>query len=295
MAVQPSTTVVPEEISDSSLGASRAVHLFFRNPMAWVGIIGIVLIVLFSFVGPLFYHVSPLTTNVTDLLAPPSAHHLLGTDDLGRDYLSRMMYGGRLSLIVGFSAAIASMIIGVTYGLISGLAGGWLDNFLMRVIDILLSIPTLFLLLFLDVTFQPSPLELIFVLAITSWFGVTRLVRSEVLSIKQRDYVEASRAFGAKNFHIMTKELLPNVMGTVMVATTFQIAGAIITIATLSFLGLGLPPPEPNWGTMLSDSMSYMYENTWWLIYPPGIALLWTVLSINFISEALRGAIDSRF
>ena len=295
MAVQPSTTIVPEEIPDSSLGTSRAVHLFFRNPMAWVGIIGIVLIVLFSFVGPLFYHVSPLTTNVTDLLAPPSAHHLLGTDDLGRDYLSRMMYGGRLSLIVGFSAAIASMIIGVTYGLISGLVGGWLDNFLMRVIDILLSIPTLFLLLFLDVTFQPSPVELIFVLAITSWFGVTRLVRSEVLSIKQRDYVEASRAFGANNFHIMIKELLPNVLGTVMVATTFQIAGAIITIATLSFLGLGLPPPEPNWGTMLSNSMSYMYENAWWLIYPPGIALLWTVLSINFVSEALRGAIDSRF
>ena len=295
MAVQPSNTVVPEEISESSLGTSRAVHLFFRNPMAWVGIIGIVLIVLFSFLGPFFYHVSPLTTNVTDLLAPPSARHLLGTDDLGRDYLSRMMYGGRLSLIVGFSAAIASMIIGVTYGLISGLVGGWLDNFLMRVIDIFLSVPTLFLLLFLDVTFQPSPVELIFVLAITSWFGVTRLVRSEVLSIKQRDYVEASRAFGANNFHIMIKELLPNVLGTVMVATTFQIAGAIITIATLSFLGLGLPPPEPNWGTMLSNSMSYMYENAWWLIYPPGIALLWTVLSINFVSEALRGAIDSRF
>ncbi|MHB1956978.1 MAG: ABC transporter permease [Sulfobacillus sp.] len=294
MAVQPSTVLIPEEIAESSPGTSRAVRLFLHNPMAWVGLIGIVLIVLFSFVGPFFYRVNPLATNVNNLMAAPSAQHLLGTDDLGRDYLSRMMYGGRLSLIVGFSAAVASMIIGVTYGLISGLVGGWLDSLLMRIIDVLLSIPTLFLLLFLDVTFQPSPLMLIIILAITSWFGVTRLVRSEVLSIKQRDYVEASRAFGANNLHIMVKELLPNVIGTVMVATTFQIAGAIITIATLSFLGLGLPPPEPNWGTMLSTSMSYMYENSWWLIYPPGIALLWTVLSINFISEALRGALDSR-
>lgn len=294
MAVQPSTVLIPEEIAESSPGTSRAVRLFLHNPMAWVGLIGIVLIVLFSFVGPFLYRVNPLATNVNNLMAAPSAQHLLGTDDLGRDYLSRMMYGGRLSLIVGFSAAVASMIIGVTYGLISGLVGGWLDSLLMRIIDVLLSIPTLFLLLFLDVTFQPSPLMLIIILAITSWFGVTRLVRSEVLSIKQRDYVEASRAFGANNLHIMVKELLPNVIGTVMVATTFQIAGAIITIATLSFLGLGLPPPEPNWGTMLSTSMSYMYENSWWLIYPPGIALLWTVLSINFISEALRGALDSR-
>lgn len=294
MAVQPSTVLIPEEIADPSPGTSRAVRLFLHNPMAWVGLIGIVLIVLFSFVGPFLYRVNPLATNVNNLMAAPSAQHLLGTDDLGRDYLARMMYGGRLSLIVGFSAAVASMIIGVTYGLISGLVGGWLDSLLMRIIDVLLSIPTLFLLLFLDVTFQPSPLMLIIILAITSWFGVTRLVRSEVLSIKQRDYVEASRAFGANNLHIMVKELLPNVIGTVMVATTFQIAGAIITIATLSFLGLGLPPPEPNWGTMLSTSMSYMYENSWWLIYPPGIALLWTVLSINFISEALRGALDSR-
>lgn len=294
MAVQPSTIIAAEETAAMPKGSSRGVRIFFRSPMAWIGLGGLVLIAAFSFLGPVFYHVNPLTTNVNNLMSPPTAKHLLGTDDLGRDYLSRMMWGGQLSLIVGFSAAIASMLIGVAYGLVSGLLGGWVDVLMMRIIDVFLSIPTLFLLLFLDVAFQPSPLVLVIILALTSWIGVPRLVRSEVLSIKQRDYVEASRAFGAKSLHIMMKELLPNVLGTVMVATTFQIAGAIITIATLSFLGLGLPPPEPNWGTMLSNSMSYMYDNSWWLIYPPGLALLWTVLSINFISEALRGAMDSR-
>ncbi len=294
MAVQPSAIIVAEETSAIPTGPSRGVRLFFRNPMAWIGLGGLLLIIAFSFLGPLFYHVNPLTTNVNNLMSPPTAQHPLGTDDLGRDYLSRMMWGGQLSLIVGFSAAIASMVIGVAYGLISGLLGGWIDVLMMRTIDVFLSIPTLFLLLFLDVAFRPSPLVLVIILASTSWIGVPRLVRSEVLSIKQRDYVEASRAFGARSLHIMMKELLPNVLGTVMVATTFQIAGAILTIATLSFLGLGLPPPEPNWGTMLSNSMSYMYDNSWWLIYPPGLALLWTVLSINFISEALRGAVDSR-
>lgn len=294
MAVQPSAIIMEEEISAMPTGPSRGVRLFFRNPMSWIGLGGLIIIFGFSFLGPVFYHVNPLATNVQNLMSPPTAKHLLGTDDLGRDYLSRMMWGGQLSLIVGFSAAIASMIIGVSYGLVSGLLGGWVDVLMMRAIDVLLSIPTLFLLLFLDVAFRPSPAVLVIILALTAWIGIPRLVRSEVLSLKQRDYVEASRAFGARSLHIMMKELLPNVLGTVMVATTFQIAGAIITISTLSFLGLGLPPPEPNWGTMLSNSMSYMYDNSWWLIYPPGIALLWTVLSINFLSEALRGAVDSR-
>jgi peptide/nickel transport system permease protein len=258
------------------------------------GVIGLTAIVLFCFVGPFIYRVSPDTTNIMALMHPPNLRYPLGTDDLGRNTLARLMVGGQVSLIVGFSAAVTSMVIGVAYGLTSGLAGGYVDAVMMRIIDVFLTIPTLFVLLFLDAVFQPSALVLTLILAVTSWFGVTRLVRSEVLSIKERDYVEASRAFGATNWHIMMRELLPNVMGTVMVATIFQVAGSIIAIATLSFIGLGLPPPAPNWGEMLATSMSYMFQNAWWLIYPPGIALLWTLLSINFISEALQNAMDSR-
>ncbi len=273
---------------------SRSWRAFWHHPLGLAGVIGLVSIVLFCFVGPLIYHASAYTTNITALMQPPSLRFPLGTDDLGRNYLARLMLGGQVSLIVGFAAAVASMAIGVTYGLISGLLGGAVDAVMMRIIDVLLTIPTLFVLLFLDAVFQPNALLLTLILAITSWFGVTRLVRSEVLSIKERDYVEASKAFGASNWHIMLRELLPNVMGTVMVATIFQVAGSIIAIATLSFLGLGLPAPQPNWGEMLSTSMNYMFQDAWWLIYPPGIALLWTLLSINFISEALQNAIDSR-
>lgn len=273
---------------------SRSWRAFWHHPLGLAGVIGLVSIVLFCFAGPLIYHASAYTTNITALMQAPSLRFPLGTDDLGRNYLARLMLGGQVSLIVGFAAAVASMAIGVTYGLISGLLGGAVDAVMMRIIDVLLTIPTLFVLLFLDAVFQPNALLLTLILAITSWFGVTRLVRSEVLSIKERDYVEASKAFGASNWHIMLRELLPNVMGTVMVATIFQVAGSIIAIATLSFLGLGLPAPQPNWGEMLSTSMNYMFQNAWWLIYPPGIALLWTLLSINFISEALQNAIDSR-
>ncbi|AUW93657.1 peptide ABC transporter permease [Sulfobacillus thermotolerans] len=283
----------PAAIAEKPMG-SRAWRAFWHHPLGLAGVIGLVLIILFCFVGPLIYHASAYTTNITALMQPPSARFPLGTDDLGRNYLARLMLGGQVSLIVGFSVAIASMVIGVAYGLVSGLVGGVVDAIMMRIIDVLLTIPTLFVLLFLDAVFQPNALLLTGILAITSWFGVTRLVRSEVLSIKERDYVEASRAFGASNWHIMLRELLPNVMGTVMVATIFQVAGSIIAIATLSFLGLGLPAPQPNWGEMLSTSMNYMFQNAWWLIYPPGIALLWTLLSINFISEALQNAIDSR-
>ncbi|MCL4493835.1 MAG: ABC transporter permease [Firmicutes bacterium] len=289
-----SATLTDQTVSEEKPKHSRTWRAFWHHPLGLAGVIGLSAIVLFCFVGPLLYPASAYTTHITDLMRPPSTRFPLGTDDLGRNYLARLMLGGQVSLIVGFAAAVASMIIGVGYGLVSGLVGGFVDTLMMRIIDVLLTIPTLFVLLFLDAVFQPNAVLLTLILAITSWFGVTRIVRSEVLSLKQRDYVEASRAFGASNWHIMLRELLPNVMGTVMVATIFQIAGSIIAIATLSFLGLGLPAPAPNWGEMLSTSMNYMFQNAWWLIYPPGIALLWTLLSINFVSEALQSALDTR-
>ncbi|MCY0878386.1 MAG: ABC transporter permease [Firmicutes bacterium] len=275
-------------------GPSREWKTFWSNPLAWIGTILLTLIILFSFVGPVFYPASPYTPHLNAALAPPSAAFPLGTDSLGRNNLSRLMIGGQLSLEVGFAAAFVSMVIGVGYGLVSGFVGGVLDAVLMRVVDVLYSIPSLFFLLFIDSVFKPNAVLLVFVIAMVSWFGVARLVRGEVLSLKRRDYVEAAHALGASNGRIMLRHLLPNVMGVVLVSTTLQVANAILTVAGLSFLGLGLPPPTPNWGQMLSDSMNYMFQNAWWLIYPPGFAILFVELCVNFIGVSLHQAFDPR-
>ncbi|MCL4318315.1 MAG: ABC transporter permease [Firmicutes bacterium] len=273
---------------------SREWRAFWKNPLARFGVAGIIFLVLFTFIGPLLYHANAYQPNLLYTLSPPSARFPLGTDSLGRDYLSRMMLGGQLSLEVGFAAAFMTTVIGVIWGLTSGLIGGALDSFMMRLVDIFIAIPSLFLLLFVDSVFRPNAILLVIIIAVLSWFGVARLVRSEVLSLKRRDYVEATRALGAGNWRIMIQHLLPNVMGVVIVNATFQVADAILTVAALSFLGLGLPPPHSNWGEMLSSSMSYMFQNAWWLIYPPGLAILMVELSVNFIGDALRQAFDPR-
>ena len=273
---------------------SREWRAFWHHPFAWIGIVLLVLIVLFSFLGPVVYHVNAYAQNLNHVLKGPSARYPLGTDNLGRNDLVRMMIGGQLSLEVGFAAAIVSMVIGVVYGLLSGYAGGITDTIMMRAVDVMYSIPSLFFLLLIDSMFTPSPLLLIFVIAIVSWFGVARLVRGEVLSLKGRDYVEAARAVGAGGGRIMVRHLLPNVFGVVMVSITLQVAYAILTVAGLSFLGLGLPPPTPNWGEMLSNGINYMFQNAWWLIYPPGLAILLVELSVNFVGVALHQAFDPR-
>ena len=273
---------------------SREWRAFWKNPLARFGVAGLIFLVLFTFIGPLLYHANAYQPNLLYTLSPPSARFPLGTDSLGRDYLSRMMLGGQLSLEVGFAAAFMTTGIGVIWGLTSGLIGGALDSLMMRLVDIFIAIPSLFLLLFVDSVFRPNAILLVIIIAVLSWFGVARLVRSEVLSLKRRDYVEAARALGAGNWRIMIQHLLPNVMGVVIVNATFQVADAILTVAALSFLGLGLPPPTPNWGEMLSSSMSYMFQNAWWLIYPPGLAILMVELSVNFIGDALRQAFDPR-
>ena len=271
-----------------------AIGVFLENRLAAAAIGFIVFMVLFCFVGPFVYHTNQVATNLGRSNLPPSWSDPLGTEEVGYSVLGRLMAGGQTSLVIGLGVALLATAVGTLWGSVAGYLGGRWDAVMMRIVDIMLTIPGLFILLLLDAMFSPSAFVLVFIIAFTSWFGVSRLVRSEVLSIKQRDYVEAARAFGASSWHIMTRELLPNVMGTVMVASTFQVAGAIITIATLSFLGLGLPPPTPNWGELLNASMSYMYQDAWWMIYPPGICLLITMLSFNFISEALQGVLDSR-
>ena len=272
----------------------RQWKVFWSSPLAYMGVGLLGFIIAFCFLGPLVWHASLYNTNVTLQVHGPMRGHPLGTDSLGRDELIRLMVGGQVSLIVGFVSAVASMVLGTLYGMVSPVIGGWVDVVLMRIIDVLNSIPTLFLLLLLDSMFTPNPTLLTIIIAATSWPGVTRLVRSEVLSVRQREYIEAANAMGASTWSIMIRHLLPNVMGVVLVTTTFQVGNAILTIAGLSFLGLGLPPPLPNWGQMLNEGMNYIFQNAWWMIYPAGLAIVFVELAVNFIGDAFRQAFDPR-
>ncbi len=267
---------------------------FWKVGTTKLGTTLLLFLVLFSFVGPVIYHHSAIAINLTDTVVGPSARFPLGTDSLGHNVLSQLMVGGQSALEVGFAAAIVSMVFGTLYGMISAVAGGWVDAVLMRFVDIMLSIPSLFILLFLNVVFKPSLFIMIFVLASTAWMMVSRLARAEVLMIKNQLYVEAGLAIGVRPWRLMLRYMFPNFIGTVLVAATFSVADSILSIAALSFLGLGLPPPTPNWGGMLSDGMNYMFQGTWWLIYPAGICLLIAMISVNLIGDGLRDAIETR-
>lgn len=273
---------------------SRSWAILRRHPLARAGAGGVVFIALLVFVGPMLYRTSPYAVHILAALRPPSARFPLGTNNLGRDELARLMLGGQLSLEVGFAGALASMVVGVLYGLASGYSSRAVDSVMMRFVDVMRAIPGLFLLIFFDALFRPSAWLLIVLIAFVSWHGVSRLVRAEVLSLRERTYVEASLAAGASRTRIAFEHLLPNALGTIVVASTFMVADAILAVAALSFLGLGLPPPTPNWGAMLASSMSYLPQNAWWLVYPPGLALLVTVVSVNFLGDAFREAFDTR-
>jgi peptide/nickel transport system permease protein len=259
-----------------------------------VGLGIVVFMFLFCFVGPLIYHTDQINTDIANLTQPPGAGHPLGTDNVGYDVLGRLMVGGRTSLEIGIIAAVIATTFGVLWGAIAGFVGGWLDEIMMRVVDSLLAIPTLFLLLVLAAMFVPTIPMLIFIVALVAWLVPARLIRGETLSLRTREYVEAVRVMGGSNARIVLRHIIPNTIGTIMVNATFQVADAILTIAALSFLGLGVPPPETNWGAMLSDGVSYTYAGYWWLIYPAGLAIVITVVAFNLIGDALRDAFEVR-
>jgi len=293
----PAATEKPTQelvITERAWNRKRTWRRFWSYPLSKWGVLGLGFLILFAFLGPLVYPVDPVQSHLSHTMMGPSLRFPLGTDGLGRNELARMMVGGQSSLEVGFAAALVAMAFGTLYGMISALSGGSVDSIMMRIVDLLLSVPSLFILLFLDAVFQPSIGLMIFIIASTSWIAVSRLVRAEVLSIKTQTYVEAALALGVGRWRTMMRYFLPNFLGTVLVATTFSVADAILTVAGLSFLGLGLPPPAPNWGEMLSSSMSYMYQDSWWLVYPPGVAILIAELAINFLGDGLRHAVDTR-
>jgi peptide/nickel transport system permease protein len=265
-----------------------------QNKAAIAGVVVILIMVGFSFLGPLFYHTNQISTNLPDSLRPPSMAHPLGTDDEGYDELGRLMLGGQTSLEVGFAAALVATGIGVAWGAAAGFAGGVIDGIMMRVVDALLAIPTLFLLIYLFTVFQASAVLLIFVIGLVAWLVPARLVRAETLSLRTREYVEAVRVMGGKSRRMIIRHIIPNTIGTIMVNATFQVADAILVLASLSFLGLGIQPPAANWGGMLSTGVNYVYAGDWWLIYPPGLAIVATVMAFNAVGDGLRDAFETR-
>jgi peptide/nickel transport system permease protein len=267
---------------------------FTEHRLAVVGVVVIVLMVLFSFVGPLVYVTDQVHTNPGQVTQAPSARHLLGTDDVGYDVLGRLMLAGRSSLEVAVASALLASLLGTAWGAIAGYFGGWVDTVMMRLVDSFLSIPPLLLILLLASVFTPTVPVLILVIALISWLTTARLVRGECLSLRVRDYVLAAVGSGAGSTRILVRHLVPNVMGTIVVLTTFAVADAVLLLAALSFLGLGVPPPAANWGGMLTNGLNYVYDGAWWLIYPAGAAIVLTVVAFNFIGDALRDAFEVR-
>jgi peptide/nickel transport system permease protein len=270
------------------------VQTLVKNRAALVGLIVVLIMLAFSFLGPLFYHTNQITTNLPDSLRPPGAGHPLGTDNEGYDEFGRLMLGGQTSLEVGLAAAVVATGIGIAYGAISGFAGGIVDGLMMRVVDGLLAVPTLFLLVYLFTVFQASVLLMILVIGLVAWLVPARLVRAETLSLRTREFVQAVRSMGGTRRRMIFRHIIPNTIGTIMVNATFQVADAILALASLSFLGLGIAPPAANWGGMLSTGVTYTYAGDWWLIYPPGLCILLTVMAFNAVGDGLRDAFEVR-
>ncbi len=264
-----------------------------RNPLAVAG----AAVVLFFCVLALFpWLVSshdPNRIDILKILEPPSGAHPLGTDDLGRDVLARMLHGARISLSVGFVAESIAIGIGLVIGLLAGYYGGKVDSLLMRFVDIMLCFPTFFLILAVIAFIGPSIWNIMFIIGVTGWMGVARLVRAETLSLKERDFVAAARAQGAGTARILFRHILPNTLAPILVAATLGVAGAILVESGLSFLGIGVQPPTPSWGNILTAGKDNI-EFAWWLSLFPGLAIFLTVLGYNLLGEGIRDAVDPR-
>jgi len=270
-----------------------------REAVALASLIVLALVTLVAVLAPQLSPVDPIRNDLLERLTPPmwiaggSAAHPLGTDTLGRDVLSRLLYGARLSLVVGFATVLISGLIGVAIGVLGGYYGGWLDDVLMRAGDIQLAFPVLLLGVALLSVLGPGLGNLILVLVVSGWITYARIVRGETLSLKHRDFVEAARALGALDRRLIWRHVLPNVWAPIAVVATFSVARTIIAEASLSFLGLGVAAPTPSWGAMLDEGRNYITTG-WWLALFPGTAILIVVLVINLLGDWLRDALDPR-
>lgn len=266
---------------------------FSANRFAAAGLAVIVALFVLSFSAAFLTPYHPDAIDAWHVLLPPSSEHWFGTDELGRDVLTRVIFGARVSLKVGFVAVGIAVLIGTVVGLIAGFYGGWVDALLMRLVDIMLCFPTFFLILAVIAMLEPSIWYIMVIIGLTGWMGVARLVRAEVLSLKSRDFVLAARVLGASDRRIIFRHILPNALSPVLVSATLGVAGAILTESALSFLGIGVQPPTPSWGNILTSGKDYI-EFAWWLSLFPGVAILVTVLSYNIVGEGIRDALDPR-
>jgi peptide/nickel transport system permease protein len=266
---------------------------FSRNTLSVIGAAVVLALMTISLLAPFLSPYDPTTIDVYNVLSPPGKAHWLGTDELGRDLLSRIIWGSRVSLKVGFVAVGIAIMIGIFVGSAAGFYGGKVDALLMRFVDIMLAFPTFFLILAVIAILEPNIYTIMAVIGVTGWMVVARLVRAEFLSLKERDFVDAGRAIGISNARLIFRHILPNALSPVFVAATFGVAGAILTESGLSFLGLGVQPPDPSWGNILTSGKDNI-EIAWWLSLYPGLAILITVLSYNLVGEGLRDALDPR-
>ncbi len=266
---------------------------FARNRLAVAGMVVVFFLFVVAILAPQISPHDPAVINLDQILSSPSAKHLLGTDQLGRDVFSRMIWGSRISLLVGFVSIGIAILIGTLLGAVAGYYGGWIDNIIMRFVDIMLCFPTFFLILAVIAVLEPSIWNIMIVIGVTGWMGVARLIRAEFLSLMDREFVLAARAEGASDFRIIFRHVLPNALAPVLVAATLGVAAAILTESALSFLGIGVQPPTPSWGNMLTAGKDNI-EIAWWLSLYPGLAILLTVLGYNLLGEGIRDAVDPR-
>lgn len=270
----------------------RAVRRFGQHPLALVGLVMITVLTLACVVGPWLLPYDILQIDLRARFAPPlSGAHILGTDPLGRDLAARLFVAGRVSLLVGFSAMILSVVVGTVVGVIAGYRGGWLGAVLMRTVDGFLAFPSIFLVLALSAALQPSPMMIVIIISVTKWMEVARIVEAEVRSLREREFVLAGRMLGLGSAHIMFREILPNAIGPITVAASLTVARAILLEAYISFLGYGIQPPLPSWGNMLNGAQQYLSSAPWMAIIP-GAAITIAVTSFNFIGDGLRDALD---
>jgi peptide/nickel transport system permease protein len=262
-----------------------------RDPRAVVAGALLALLACITLFGPVVYGVSPTLIDLGSAGAAPSASHPLGTDESGRDVLSRLLAGGRLSLLIGFLAMSVSVVLGATVGALAGYRGGWIDTVLMRFTDAALAVPTLFVVITLLTFLGPSLPTLIVAIGATSWMGAARVVRGELRVLRAQAFVEAARALGTRGVPIVARHLLPHLVPTLLVASTFGVGTAILMESALSFLGLGVAPPEASLGNMLSGAQTYLVSHPWLALYP-GIMILVTVVSVNLLGDALRDALE---
>jgi len=263
------------------------------NKMILSGLILIIFLFSIALFAPFITKYDYKEQNINLRLQPPSKEHLFGTDELGRDVYTRMVYGARISMSVGIIAVLISTILGVLIGAISGYFGGILDNIIMRIVDIVLTIPVLFLILMLIVYLGPSIFNIMVIIGLTSWTDIARIIRAEILSLKKQPFVEAAKLMGLKKRTIIFKYLILNTLGPVIVYMTFGVSGAILVESGLSFLGLGVQPPYPSWGNILMSGKDYIHS-AWWLITFPGIAIFLAVFSFNLLGEGIRDYLNPK-